>query len=157
MQTHQGQVKFFNAQKGFGFIQGNDGNDYFAHFSAIQMEGHKSLANEELVEFSVEEDPRTGKSRAVNITGPGGAPPKGQPSNGFDQGGHGGYNNGGGRGGFGGGGRGGGGGYGGGRGGGDRGGGFSRGGRGGYRGGGGGGGDRGGYNQNFSGDYDKSY
>ena len=158
MQTHQGQVKFFNAQKGFGFIQGNDGNDYFAHFSAIQMEGHKSLANEELVEFSVEEDPRTGKSRAVNITGPGGAPPKGQPSNGYDQGGQGGFNNnngGGGRGGGFGGGRGGGGGY---RGGGDRGGGYRGGGdRGGGRGGYRGGGDRGGYNTNFSSDYDKSY
>ena len=147
MQTHQGQVKFFNAQKGFGFIQGNDGNDYFAHFSAIQMEGHKSLANEELVEFSVEEDPRTGKSRAVNITGPGGAPPKGQ-ENSYDQGRQDGYNNnnGGGAG------NGRGGGYGGGRGGGGRGG-YSRGGRGGY----GGGGDRGGHNTNFSGDYDKSY
>ena len=151
MQTHQGQVKFFNAQKGFGFISGNDGNDYFAHFSAIQMEGHKSLANEELVEFSVEEDPRTGKSRAVNITGPGGAPPKGQ-ENSYDQGRQDGYNNnngggaGNGRGGGYGGGRGGGG-YGGGRGG------NSRGGRGGY----GGGGDRGGHNTNFSGDYDKSY
>merc|ERR1712226_854260 len=115
--THQGQVKFFNTQKGFGFIQGADGNDYFAHWSAIQMEGHKSLANDEPVEFSIEEDPRTGKMRAINITGPGGAPPEGQPQQqqnfqqggrgGFGGGGRGGYNNGGGRGGFGGGGRGG--------------------------------------------------
>merc|ERR1711935_885791 len=150
MQTHQGQVKFFNTQKGFGFIQGNDGNDYFAHFSAIQMEGHKSLANEELVEFSVEEDPRTEKSRAINITGPGGAPPKGQPSNGFDNGGgHGGFNNGGGRGGY----RGVGGDRGGYRGGGGDRGGYRGGSRGGYNGGGG----RGGYNQNFSGDHDNSY
>merc|ERR1712086_387666 len=140
MQTHQGQVKFFNAQKGFGFIQGNDGNDYFAHFSAIQMEGHKSLANEELVEFSVEEDPRTGKSRAINITGPGGAPPKGQPSQDHQGGG---FNNN-----YGGGGRGGG------RGGYNGGGGYNNGGgRGGYNGGQG----RGGYNQNFSGDHDNSY
>merc|ERR1712183_963192 len=124
MQSHKGTVKFFNTQKGFGFIQGDDGQDYFAHFSAIQMEGHKSLANDEPVEFSIEEDPRTGKIRAINITGPGGAPPQGQEQGDFQQGGRGGfggggrggynngggrggYNNGGGRGGFGGGGRGG--------------------------------------------------
>ena len=155
MQTHQGQVKFFNTQKGFGFIQGNDGNDYFAHFSAIQMEGHKSLANDEFVEFSIEEDPRTGKMRAINITGPGGAPPQGQPQQqggfnqgGFNQGGRGGFNSGG-RGGYNGGGRGG----------------FNnnRGGynnsRGGYnnnRGGYNAGMGRGGYNNNFSGDFDGS-
>merc|ERR1712183_1008190 len=107
MQSHKGTVKFFNTQKGFGFIQGDDGQDYFAHFSAIQMEGHKSLANDEPVEFSIEEDPRTGKIRAINITGPGGAPPRGQEQQDFQQGGRGGfgggrggYNNGGGRGGY---------------------------------------------------------
>jgi len=127
-QSHQGQVKFFNTQKGFGFITGNDGTDYFVHFSAIQMEGNKSLANEELVEFSIEEDPRSGKLRAINVTGPGGAQPKGQEQNDYQQGG--GYNNNYGGGGRGGGGRGGG--YGGGgRGGGDRGGGYGGGGRGG--------------------------
>merc|ERR1711957_581032 len=93
MQTHQGQVKFFNTQKGFGFITGNDGTDYFVHFSAIQMEGNKSLANEELVEFSIEEDPRSGKLRAINVTGPGGAPPQGQPQQDYQGGGQGGYNN----------------------------------------------------------------
>jgi len=72
-----GQVKFFNSEKGFGFISGVDGNDYFVHFSAIQMEGHKSLGDGEQVEFFVEQDPRTGKSRAINVTGPGGVPPQG--------------------------------------------------------------------------------
>merc|ERR1711935_274298 len=133
-QSHQGQVKFFNTQKGFGFITGNDGNDYFVHFSAIQMEGNKSLANEEMVEFSIEEDPRSGKLRAINVTGPGGAQPKGQEQNDYHQGG--GYINN-----YGGGGRGGG--Y---RGGNDRGG-YGGGRGGGYR----GGGDRGGDRQNYGG------
>merc|ERR1712119_167802 len=135
MQTHQGQVKFFNTQKGFGFIQGDDGKDYFVHFSAIQMQGHKSLANDEPVEFSIESDPSSGKTCAINVTGPGGAPPKGQPQqNDFQQGGRGGFNQGG-RGGYNQGGRGG----------------YNQGGRGGYNQGG-----RGGYNNNNYGNYDNS-
>jgi len=78
-QTQTGTVKFFNTQKGFGFITGVDGNDYFVHFSAIQMDGHKSLADGEQVQFLVEQDPRTGKFRATNVTGPNGAAPQGQP------------------------------------------------------------------------------
>ena len=113
---YTGKVKFFNTQKGFGFIQGSDGNDYFAHWSSIQMEGHKSLANNEDVEFSIEWNQASGKMHAVNITGPGGAPPMGQQQQqgGFQQGGYRGFGGGGrggynqrGRGGFGGNGRGG--------------------------------------------------
>merc|ERR1712151_1150274 len=110
---YTGTVKFFNTSKGFGFIEGSDNNDYFVHWSAIQMEGHKSLDNGEEVEFQIEEDPKSGKMRAINVTGPNGAPPRGQEQQGgYNQGGRGGFGgrggyNQGGRGGYGGGGRGG--------------------------------------------------
>jgi len=77
--SHTGSVKFYNAQKGFGFIVGADGQDYFVHFSAINKDGFKSLANEEPVQFDLEVNPETGKQCAVNVTGPGGAPVQGQP------------------------------------------------------------------------------
>merc|ERR1719424_1092716 len=41
-----------------------------------------------MVEFSIEEDPRSGKMRAINVTGPGGAPPQGQPQQDYQQGGY---------------------------------------------------------------------
>jgi CspA family cold shock protein len=49
----KGTVKWFNAEKGFGFITGKDGNDVFAHFSQIQKEGFKSLEEGQNVEFDV--------------------------------------------------------------------------------------------------------
>ena len=51
----QGKVKWFNAEKGFGFIEREDGSDVFVHFSAIQSEGYKSLDEGQAVEFEVEE------------------------------------------------------------------------------------------------------
>ena len=51
MQT--GTVKWFNAEKGFGFITGEDGNDVFVHFSAISEEGYKSLEEGQAVEFEI--------------------------------------------------------------------------------------------------------
>ena len=61
----QGTVKWFNAEKGFGFIEVEGGNDVFAHFSAIQGEGFKSLDEGQKVEFEVEEGNRG--PQAVNI------------------------------------------------------------------------------------------
>ena len=48
-----GKVKWFNAEKGFGFIEREEGNDVFVHFSAIMMDGYKSLAEGTEVEFEV--------------------------------------------------------------------------------------------------------
>ncbi|MFZ2683877.1 MAG: cold-shock protein, partial [Trichococcus flocculiformis] len=49
----QGTVKWFNAEKGFGFIERENGDDVFVHFSAIQSEGFKSLEEGQAVTFSV--------------------------------------------------------------------------------------------------------
>ena len=54
----QGTVKWFNAEKGFGFIEREDGSDVFVHFSAINQEGYKSLEEGQSVEFEVVEGDR---------------------------------------------------------------------------------------------------
>ena len=54
----QGKVKWFNAEKGYGFIEGQDGKDVFVHFSAIVQEGFKSLEEGQEVEFDVVEGAR---------------------------------------------------------------------------------------------------
>ena len=48
-----GKVKWFNAEKGYGFIEREDGGDVFVHFSAIQSQGFKTLAEGQAVEFDV--------------------------------------------------------------------------------------------------------
>ncbi|CAN1192514.1 Glycine-rich protein 2 [Linum perenne] len=121
-----GKVKWFNDQKGYGFITQNDGNeDLFVHQSSIRTEGFRSLAEGEEVEYQIENSD-DGRTKAVDVSGPNGAPVQG------GSGGGGGGRGGGGRGG----------GYGGG--GGDRYGGGGGGGRYGGGAGGGGGGGRGG-------------
>lgn len=50
----KGKVKWFNDAKGFGFIEQETGEDVFVHFSAIQMDGFKTLAEGQVVEFEVE-------------------------------------------------------------------------------------------------------
>ena len=55
----QGIVKWFNAEKGFGFIaQEGGGDDVFVHFSAIEMPGYKSLEENQRVEFEVTQGPK---------------------------------------------------------------------------------------------------
>lgn len=49
----QGTVKWFNAQKGYGFLSTEEGKDVFVHFSAIQSEGYKTLNEGQAVEFDV--------------------------------------------------------------------------------------------------------
>ncbi|AOM84164.1 cold shock domain-containing protein [Salisediminibacterium beveridgei] len=53
-----GTVKWFNAEKGFGFIEREDGDDVFVHFSAIQAEGFKTLDEGQTVEFEIVEGNR---------------------------------------------------------------------------------------------------
>ena len=61
-----GTVKWFNAEKGYGFISQESGDDVFVHFSAIQGKGFKSLEEGQSVSFEIEEGPR-GK-QASNVT-----------------------------------------------------------------------------------------
>ena len=62
----KGTVKWFNAEKGYGFIQAENGEDVFVHFSAIQDEGFKSLDEGQSVEFDVTEGNRG--AQAANVT-----------------------------------------------------------------------------------------
>jgi CspA family cold shock protein len=57
-ESMQGKVKWFNAEKGFGFIETEEGNDVFVHFSAIQADGFKTLDEGQSVEFDIVEGSR---------------------------------------------------------------------------------------------------
>jgi CspA family cold shock protein len=61
----QGKVKWFNKEKGFGFIEREDGNDVFVHFSAIQQDGFKTLQEGDTVEFDIVEGPKG--QQAANV------------------------------------------------------------------------------------------
>ena len=64
MQT--GKVKWFNAEKGYGFIEAEDGTDVFVHFSAINMEGYKVLEEGATVQFEVVDGAKG--PQATNVT-----------------------------------------------------------------------------------------
>ena len=65
----QGTVKWFNAEKGYGFIAVDNGSDVFVHFSAIQMDGYKSLEDGQRVEFEVTQGPKGPQADAVRVVG----------------------------------------------------------------------------------------
>ncbi len=61
----KGKVKWFNNQKGYGFITPESGNDVFVHHSVIQGEGYKSLTEGQEVEFDIQNGPKG--EQAVNV------------------------------------------------------------------------------------------
>jgi len=63
----QGTVKWFNASKGYGFLQRPTGEDVFVHFLAIQMDGYKALNEGQAVEFEVRQGPKG--LQAENVIG----------------------------------------------------------------------------------------
>ncbi len=83
----QGTVKWFSAEKGYGFISRSDGEDVFVHYSAIQGSGYRNLEQGDDVEFEVTQGPkglqasnvrRLGTKSESPTTGPGRAGPYGQ-------------------------------------------------------------------------------
>ncbi len=63
----KGTVKWFNNQKGYGFISTEEGNDVFVHYSALNMEGFRTLDDGQEVEFDVVVG-ENGKTQAANVT-----------------------------------------------------------------------------------------
>jgi CspA family cold shock protein len=63
----QGTVKFFNAEKGYGFISREQGDDVFVHFSAIQGDGYKTLDEGQRVEFDVAQGQKGPQADAVRF------------------------------------------------------------------------------------------
>jgi CspA family cold shock protein len=70
-ERESGIVKWFNTEKGYGFIQREGANDVFVHYSAIQAEGFKNLVEGQRVEFTVEQGPKG--LQAANVVAVGGA------------------------------------------------------------------------------------
>lgn len=63
-----GTVKWFNGQKGYGFIQPEEGGaDVFVHISAVERSGMRTLVEGQKVSFDIEADRRSGKSAATNL------------------------------------------------------------------------------------------
>jgi CspA family cold shock protein len=65
---NQGVVKWYNSQKGYGFIQPDDGGkDVFVHVSALERSGLRGLVEGQRLSFEIQTDKRTGKTSAVNL------------------------------------------------------------------------------------------
>ncbi|MPN45682.1 Cold shock-like protein CspA [bioreactor metagenome] len=65
---NKGTVKWFNEDKGFGFISNDSGgDDVFVHFSSITSQGFKTLTEGQKVSFETEKDPKNGKLKATNV------------------------------------------------------------------------------------------
>ena len=62
-----GTVKWFNSEKGFGFITGEDGKDVFAHFSQIQSSGYKSLEEGQEVSFEITQGPKGPQAENIQV------------------------------------------------------------------------------------------
>jgi CspA family cold shock protein len=65
----QGSVKWFNNEKGYGFIAVDGGQDVFVHYSAIQADGYRSLDENQRVEFDVVQGPKGPQADGVRIVG----------------------------------------------------------------------------------------
>ena len=65
----QGTVKWFNNEKGYGFIAVDGGQDVFVHYSAIQSDGYRSLDEGQRVEFEVAQGPKGPQADAVRLVG----------------------------------------------------------------------------------------
>lgn len=65
----KGRVKWFNKAKGYGFIEREEGEDVFVHFSAIQKEGYKALDEGDSVEFEIVEGPKGLMASNVKLIG----------------------------------------------------------------------------------------
>ncbi|HTP28937.1 MAG TPA: cold-shock protein [Anaeromyxobacteraceae bacterium] len=63
----QGTVKWFNAEKGYGFIAVDSGKDVFVHFSAIQADGYRTLEEGQRVEFEITQSDRGQQAEAVRV------------------------------------------------------------------------------------------
>jgi CspA family cold shock protein len=62
-----GTVKWFNATKGYGFIERSQGGDVFVHFSALVQEGYRSLEKGQQVEFTVSDGPKGPQAQTVKV------------------------------------------------------------------------------------------
>ncbi len=87
----KGTVRWFSNSRGYGFISPEEGEDVFVHFSAIAMDGYKSLPEGSLVEFEISDGPKGKRATDVKVTGEGaplektdaeGSPSEGSPSEG---------------------------------------------------------------------------
>jgi CspA family cold shock protein len=63
----KGRIKWFDVARGFGFIEQDDGDDVFLHFSAIQQDGFKSVKEGDTLEFDIVMNEEKGKTQASNV------------------------------------------------------------------------------------------